>query len=316
VKQVTIERIANRLIHLVREVETGSALHFYDRLRALKEFCEETPTIAQVVHQLPDIPYDFEMDWREISAMWPSGIQGYGVRWSAICQVVEGGTQMVSTAWLQIGDRESIGLQKWATIFVVPLAQYILDQLEVASSILYLLLRYKRWAEWFEAARLRQVYDNEGEDGLDRDVRRFLFENGIDYPFSQPRSPGGQVDIVAGLETNDPLVLEVKVWDSNKSYGINRVRDGLRQVMNYVSQYGKDRGYLLVFNVDVEPLHFTTEQPTTEWPPRLMLGGRTYFFVDIHIATQTEPVSVREKGKMVRVHEVYLPDLVALLNNE
>lgn len=57
----------------------------------------------------------------------------------------------------------------------------------------------------------RMQEGQKGEDVLNRDLRRFLFESGIDYPFSQPRLPGSQVDIVANLETEDPLVLENKI---------------------------------------------------------------------------------------------------------
>jgi hypothetical protein len=177
--------------------------------------------------------------------------------------------------------------------------------------MLYILWRYKRWVAWFEAERLRKIYDRDGEDGLDRDLRRFLFESGIDYPYSQPQSPGGRADIVAELETDDSLVLEVKVWDSKKDYKEDRCRDGLRQVMDYADKYGKDKGYVVVFNLDPEPLEFVSPTDTGEWPPRLEHGSRTYYLIAVDIAEQTKPISQRDKGKPVKTNQVKLAELLS-----
>jgi hypothetical protein len=157
---------------------------------------------------------------------------------------------------------------------------------------------------------LREVYGAEGESGLDRDLRRFLFESGIDYPYSQPRMPGGQADVVVGLETDDPLVLEIKVWDSKKGNREDRVRDGLCQARYYAEMYGKDRGHIAVFNLDLEPLEFENPSSGGGWPARLEVGGRTYYFIAIDIAEQLDPVSRRNKGKPVRVNNVVLPNLL------
>jgi hypothetical protein len=174
--------------------------------------------------------------------------------------------------------------------------------------MLYLLWRYKLWAEWFEAERLRRVYGSSGEEGLDLDLRRFLFESGIDYPFSQPRSPGGRADVVASLETDDPLVLEIKVWDSEKGYRENRVRDGLRQVVDYTDRYGKDVGYVVVFNLDPVPLQLIGETGDTGKPARIE-RDHTYYFISVNIAKQEKPVSQKDKGKPVKGNQVQLSEL-------
>jgi len=180
--------------------------------------------------------------------------------------------------------------------------------------MLYLLTRYKCWAEWFESERLRRVYSTSGEKGLDRDLRRFLFESGIDYPLSQPRSPGGQTDVLVGLETDDPLVLEIKVWDSDKGYKKNRVCDGLRQVIDYAAKYRKDTGYVAVFNLDPVPLKFVGETNAGEWPARIERGC-TYFFIEIDVAEQDKSVSQRDKGKPVKRNEVRLRELWDTVEN-
>ena len=276
---VYTERLLNRLEQLVAEIQAScdSGLDFYDRLREFKRFCDDTPALAQLVHELPSITYDFGVDFRDIRGQWPRGTESYAIRWDAIKQMVDGGPDKVDEAWLQLSRHTQYeGLRKITEIFVIPISHFLVDHLASSSAMLYALLRYKRWAEWFKTDHLRERYranESSGESVLDENLRRFLFESGIDYPFSQPASPGGRVDIVARLETDDPLVLEVKVWDSTKGYKENRVRDGLRQVMEYASKYGKDRGYIVVFNLDEQPLAFIGQISKGEWPPCIETGA-------------------------------------------
>jgi hypothetical protein len=313
---VYTERTKSRLEQLWSEVQISCepGLDYLDRLRAFKQFCDQTPALAHILRQLPPASYDFRVDWRDLSDMWPGGQESYAMRWDAITQCVRGGSAAVDQLWQQLGvSSQGQALGRITDIFVVPIFHFLVDQLHLSSAALYTLLRYKRWAEWFQADHLRQLYtDTEkgGEAALDENLRQFLFESGIDYPFSQPSSPRGKADVVAGLDTDDPLVLEIKVWDSDKGNKLNRIRDGLRQVMNYATKYGKDRGYLAVFNLDREPLSFIGSGDQSEWPPRIVNGGRTYFFLDIHIAEQKKPISQQDKGRPVGVNEIRLMDLL------
>ena len=79
------------------------------------------------------------------------------------------------------------------------------------------------------------------------------------FKFSQSISPRGKAEIVAGLETDDPWVIEVKIWDTEKGCRENRLRDGLRQIAEYATKYGKDKGYVVAFTLDQQPLSFTID---------------------------------------------------------
>jgi hypothetical protein len=283
----------------------------------ITQYCDRTPALAGCLAQLPKSEYDFEINGRDMESQWPEEEKGIAYRWNAISQIVDLGSDGIEKAWGQLMIRgEQNALREIGRLFLIPVFNYLVHRLDDLGMKLYLLLRYKRWAEWFEGERLRKVYASEGENGLDRDLRCFLFESGVDYPFSQPRSPQGQADIVAELDTDDPLVLEVKVWDSEKGYGKDRVRDGLRQVMDYADRYEKDKGYVPVFNLDLEPLVLAREATDAEWPARIERGGKTYFFITINIAKQSEPVSKRRKGKLVRVNEIQLEELWESLDND
>lgn len=314
-------QILNRLEQLYREVTQANIIDYQDRLQAFKEYCEQTPVIANCLALLPDTTIDiFDTNWIQREGTWPNNDGGYAVRWNAIKQMVVDprGAEKASMPLIVknfVNDHNSAFLEI-TRLFVNPIFNYLTDHIRASSAMLYLLLRYKRWAEWFMVGMLCDMYSQasktgHGEDALDENLRHFLFENGIDFPFSQPASPGGKVDIIAGLETDDPLVLEVKIWDSDKKYGEDRVRDGLRQAMDYADKYGKDRGYVVVFNLDQEPLEFESPDDSDEWPARLDHGGKTYYFITVNIGEQTKPVSQRSKGKPVKTNIVKLDELVA-----
>lgn len=308
------DQIRSRLEQLVNEIGNAYESSYFDRLREFKRYCDSTPVLASCLAQLPEASYDFEVDPRDLEKRWPGGEASYSYRWDAIRQIVDGGPDGLRRFWHhRMMKRRADAHGLLTRDFVVPLCGYLLDQIGYSSLVLYLLWRYKRWAEWFEDERLRDIYKAKGEDGLDRNLRRFLFESGIDYPQSKPRSPRGEADVVAGLETDDPLVLEIKIWDSEKGYKEDRVRDGLRQVVDYADKYGKDTGYVAVFNLDRDPLLFVGGEGGDGLPARLERGSRTYHFIAINIAEQPKPVSQRDKGKRVRVNKVQLAELWATI---
>ena len=44
-------------------------------------------------------------------------------------------------------------------------------------------------------------------------------DQGIDYTFSTPKSASGRGDIIGAIETDNPLIVEIKIVDKNKKYG-------------------------------------------------------------------------------------------------
>jgi hypothetical protein len=175
-------------------------------------------------------------------------------------------------------------LRDYTEAFVDPLVSYIEDLIEEGSEILSTLLRYKRRVEWFEAAELHALYEEDtrhGEDSLDRHLRRYLLDQGIDFPFSQPRSPSGEVDVAAALGSDDPLSLEVKLFlpDAGKDKGY--VRQGFGQAYRYASDYGVPVGYLLIFNLTPKALIFETETKRAGSPPAIQYGDKTIFLIAV-----------------------------------
>lgn len=313
--QIYTKQSLKRYKQLYDELLQANQHDYTDRLRAFRDYSLRTSPIANLIMELPKASFNFDLDWQNAASQWPDReMERLAIFWDAITQICERGPGYFYKAWKQFGESNfgASSVEKVTKRFVQPLYNFIVYQLESTNATLHILLRYKRWVEWFEGDRLRQIYqtaDKDGESKLDEDLRRFLFESGIDYPFSKPRHPRGEPDVVAQLETDDPLILEIKVYDSKNSYREDRIRDGLRQVINYATMYGKDTGYVVVFNLDPQPLNLLGSN-AGEWPARLEVGDRTYFFIAIEIAEQKLPISKRDKGKQVKTNTIQLANLL------
>ena len=192
-----------------------------------------------------------------------------------------------------------------------PLVDFLHDQIDDAGNVLYLIERFKLKAEWFRRSELYALYQGDtsvGEASLDQELRVSLFEGGINYPFSQPSSPSGKADIVALLGSDDPLVLEIKVFDPNLSKGKSHLRQGFHQVLRYSNDYNQSLGYLVIFNCSDRQLAISSEEPSgAEFPPRITYGGKTFFVIPIDIHPDTASAS---KEKPASRQVIYYKDLV------
>jgi hypothetical protein len=169
---------------------------------------------------------------------------------------------------------------------VTPIVYFLHDRIEKSSSTIFLLEKYKKRIEWFTKEQLLAEYKNSiknYEKIFEDDLRLFLFEQGIDYPFSTPKSSSGRADIVGAIDTSDPLIIEVKILDKEKNYGKNRIKDGFNQIIKYTNDFNKNFGYLILFNVDNIEIDFKFSDSKKTFPPMLTFGDRTYYFIVINL---------------------------------
>jgi hypothetical protein len=177
---------------------------------------------------------------------------------------------------------------------VSPLMAYLEASLNNGSDTLYRLERVRRQTEWFEQEKLYEAFLSDsakGEALYDRRVREFLFADGIDYPFSQPASPSGKADVVSGLESDDPLVCEIKLFDGDR-YGAPYLAQGVVQARRYARDYGKAAAHLVIFNLSDDHLHLPSDEPGA-MPPRLQIDGVTIFMSVV----QAKPVLSASKDR-------------------
>ena len=196
-------------------------------------------------------------------------------------------------------------LRDFTEAVVDPFVNFLHDQIDDGGNVLFLIERFKLKAEWFRRKELYVLYRGDtsvGEASLDRELRAGLFEGGVDYPFSQPSSPSGKADIVALLGSDDPLVLEVKVFDPDLSKGKSHLRQGLHQVLRYANDYNQSLGYLVIFNCSDGQLTISAKEDSeNEMPPRLTHGGKTIFAVTIDIHPNTASASKEKPASRVTI---------------
>jgi hypothetical protein len=191
---------------------------------------------------------------------------------------------------------------------VAPIVYFLHDKLEKSNSTIYLLEKYKKRTEWFTKPNLVLQYKQATknyEQIFEDDLRLFLFDQGIDYPFSTPKSNSGRADIVGAIDTNDPLIIEVKFLDKEKGYGKSRVKDGFNQIVKYTNDYNKNFGYLVVFNLDNIEVDFKLADSKKIFPPMLTFGNRTYFLIVINLYIG-EPASKQGQVESMEITEADL----------
>jgi len=163
-----------------------------------------------------------------------------------------------------------------------PLFDYLGERIGEESSILYVLERYVRHVEWFDRRALydRAMQDTRNAEAVyDLDLRRFLFSEGINMPFSQARSPSGESDVLTDLDTDDPFVGEVKIYGAGRTK--RGLAGGIQQAISYASDYGKQVAYLVIINLSGRPLSLPSDDDPALWPPRITVAGTRVYLVAV-----------------------------------
>ncbi len=169
--------------------------------------------------------------------------------------------------------------------YISPIFYYFHDKLDRLNSTVYLLEKFKKRTEWFTKKEIYQSYisaEKNYEQLLEDNLRLFLFDQGIDYPFSTPLSASGRADIIGEIETDDPLIIEIKIFDRSKGYGKDRIKDGFSQVVKYANDYNKDCGFLVLFNMDDAEINFKFSDNNKIFPPSLTFNNKTFYFIVIN----------------------------------
>jgi len=273
--------------------------NYNTQLASFVRFVRTTPYIAAILAQLeteyPDVGTDDLPGGTSsfaLSRMPEDQGETATIVWSLVLQCVDGGYKdMPFQTGFEISTAQNVndGLVAFTTQLLAVLFEYLADRIVEGSNALYLIEKYKRRTEWFHRAELLgrvKAETRRSEEIVDTDLREYLFDQGIEYPFSQPLSEAGRADIVADIGEIRPLVLEIKLFDLERGYDRGYIGQGFRQALVYAENYGQTVGYLVVFNCTSKRLVFRTDMPADLWPPRIELGHLTVFLVvvDLHVS--------------------------------
>jgi hypothetical protein len=183
-----------------------------------------------------------------------------------------------------------------------PVFDFLAEQIGTQGSVLYVLERYVRRVEWFERDDLYQRYQADRQNGeavYDLDLRKFLFSEGINMPFSQAKSASGLSDVLTDLDTGDPFIGEVKLFDAD-NHRKRELATGVNQAAQYAQDWGKNTGYLVIINLSGRPLELPNDGPEGAWPPWLDLGGVRVYLIAVR-ALPTPTASQQGKPRTVSV---------------
>ncbi len=192
---------------------------------------------------------------------------------------------------------------QFLTNILHPFYSYLDGKIDSGNFPLYLLNRFKCDVEWFRASQLLQDYSADtthGEKTLDTNLRHFLFDQGIDYPFSTPLSSSGRADILANLDSDDYFVIEVKIFDG-KDYDKRYIRKGFVQAKKYIEDHNKDFGFLVIFNVSNKEIDFDFK--SKGW---IRVNNKVIFIIVVNLNPSPLFASQRKKLDTYQISEEYL----------
>lgn len=182
---------------------------------------------------------------------------------------------------------------------IQPLIDFLDERVGDESSVLFVLERYVRIVEWFDRNTLYAAFEADkpnGEEVYNLNLQRFLFQEGGHITHAKARSASGEADLIGGLDTDDPLVCEGKLFDSRgKSY----IARGFHQVIKYAHDYNQSVAYLVVFNMTEKLLQFPTDGPPDAWPPYVEMAGVRVYFVGVRAVPP--PATASKAGKATTV---------------
>lgn len=284
---------------------------YAQELRLVRDWIAAQPALAAVVHAAVDASPDLSVEaWLEGSGRrgltWPDGVDERSraaLVWLLMNEAADGTRDATQLGYAFSHERNMTDACRDMTQTVLQhLFDYLGEQLGTDSEMLHMLERYKRQVEWFDRTTLHAAYEADtraGEAGYDEHLRRWLFSQGVDNPLTQARGASGETDVLAGLDTDDPLVCEVKLFDA-KDKNKRELAGGLNQALQYAQDYGKTVAYLVVINLSGRDLQLPTDGEPGTWPPRIEIAGVTVHVVAVR-ALPTPTASKQGKSKPVVV---------------
>lgn len=254
----------------------------------------------------PDISVD---SWLELCATnrrltWPSGLSEEGraaLIWQFLQQVIDDSELPRRVGHVISSENNLDASVRFLTeSLVAPLFDFLSEQVGTGSNVLYILERFKKRVEWFDLNKLYEQYlanTQSGELLYDRYLRRFLFDQGFNMPMAQVRSPSGQSDVLGDLDSDDPLVCEVKVFNG-ADHGKRVLASGVTQSVQYAKDFGQKHAYLVVVNLSGRVLELPSDGQAQHWPYLDVSGVRVHI-VDVRAL----PVpSASKQGKVDPIH--------------
>ena len=272
---------------------------FENELRVFVRWLEQEPRLAGVLQELEAQPLDFEA-WARTAAAGrrlplPEDERQRALISLEVCRSdrIRQFARLVAPGATKYVELNRAFVETWVDLLVA----YLADRLRDGGFVLGALARYTRRTEWFRAEAILErcrADSARAERVVDADLREYLHDQGVPFPFAQAVSPSGRADVVAGLDGDEPLALEIKLYDPADGKGEGYLRQGFAQAFRYAADFGLPVGYLVAFNLTAKTLMFEGDDDTDGWPPAIRIGGRTIFALAVQLNPE-RPTASRDR---------------------
>jgi hypothetical protein len=188
----------------------------------------------------------------------------------------------------------SESLDEFRAHYLEPFYEYLDERIDDRSFVIWSLVRYKHFCEWFRRQKLFQLWENEkrrGERLLALDLYEYLYERGVDFHI-EPWSASGEVDMISSQTSQVPLVADAKIFNPESNHGVDYLKRAFRQIYLYLCDYNQSIGYLVIFNTSNKLLRFSLSVESQPLP-RLAFNQKTIFFLTLDIFPHAESASRR-----------------------
>lgn len=311
----TNDKIKFQLNNKAENVLNSREENFKSELKIFFDFIKNTPLLNAILIELEQMTFDLDkylQDGRHRRFIhFPDN---YNEKMSLCLKIMGGFIESkfgaLSGVFLNITSSRNPDeiTRTIARQYFYPLFIHFYEGIIEQSNMLYLLTRYRYRTEWFHKERLMALFQTDtkhGEDNLTLDLQEYLHSQGIDYPFSTPHSPSGRADLVGLLESADPMVLEVKLFNLAQGYDKGYIRKGLTQAYRYSIDYGKPAGYLLIYNLDSRDINFEGNEVVKT----IILGNKIIYIIVVNIFDNGKTASELKKPLPYIIEDSFLINL-------
>lgn len=225
-------------------------------LRALLSDAERVEPDLSAADWIESLPHQGTFTWASTTEAGRAHLA-----WNVLNYLAENGPDYGITRTVGRSSNMTDRVRSVTEEILQPLFDYLGEQVGTESSVLHTLQRWIRRVEWFDRDALHEEFlDNtrRGEKVYDLDLRKFMFDQGFNMPFTQARGASGDTDLLGDLDSDDPLLCEVKVFDADNR-GISNIAKGVNQAYQYALDYQQAVAYLVVANISGRPLQFPTD---------------------------------------------------------
>jgi hypothetical protein len=187
---------------------------------------------------------------------------------------------------------------------VEPLYEYVDEQLDNQRLMLGLLRRYKQKCEWFQRQELYETWVTDtvrGERKLALHLYEYLHDQGLQF-YIEPWSASGEIDLIAGQESAEPLLADAKIFNPDRSHGKPYIVAGVHQLYAYTLNYNESSAYLVIYNTSPVDLHLALSGDALS-VPYVVINNKTLWLVVVDIYPHAETASKRGKAQSVEITE-------------